>query len=398
MTPKASDLIIYVDDEKPNRVVFEHSFGSRYRIQTAESAEEALDLLAREPAAVVITDQRMPDVTGNDLLTRVKALYPDVIRLVITAYSDFEPLLRAVNEGLVARYIIKPFDRAELDQLLAWALEAHRLGHYESALRVRLLEVERLATLGTIAGMTLHDFKSPLMSLSYNVQRLEQLSESIPTLRKLVKAHDTEMREADRERLEDLINELPELLEAMQATAILLRDMTNNLRKLSDPDPYTETRARPHDAIHYTVKACTSHIVKAGGTVEYEESKLPDVAMRPASLTQILINLVNNAAQAIQTRENPGGRIAIRATAGDDVVEIEIEDNGPGIPSDIREKIWHPFFTTRKGGSGLGLAQCIRLVREAGGEVHLDSEEGRGTTVRVVLPTADSAQDRENSA
>ncbi|HEX4461258.1 MAG TPA: response regulator, partial [Polyangia bacterium] len=104
-------LIIYVDDERANRVVFEQSFAAKFHIRALPSAAAALELLRNETAAVLITDQRMPDMSGHELLIRVKQLYPEMVRVVITAYSELDPILAAVNEGLVARYVIKPWDR-----------------------------------------------------------------------------------------------------------------------------------------------------------------------------------------------------------------------------------------------------------------------------------------------
>src|SRR5262249_25549719 len=97
MDPK-KHLILYVDDEKPNRVVFEASFGKKYRIQSVDSAEKALAILKdkKTPVGALVTDQRMPGMSGDDLLKEAKLISPDTIRMVITAYSDLEPILRAV--------------------------------------------------------------------------------------------------------------------------------------------------------------------------------------------------------------------------------------------------------------------------------------------------------------
>src|SRR5947207_12829718 len=101
MDPK-KHLILYVDDEKPNRVVFEASFGKKYRVQCVDSAEKAIEILKNKdtPVGALVTDQRMPGMSGEDLLAQAKQIVPDTIRIVITAYSDLDPILRAVNEGL----------------------------------------------------------------------------------------------------------------------------------------------------------------------------------------------------------------------------------------------------------------------------------------------------------
>src|SRR6476659_1984512 len=97
-------LVLYVDDERANRIVFEQSFNKKFRIKSVDSGEAALAVIAEEPVAVLVTDQRMPGMSGDELLVRFKSLSPDTIRIVVTAYSDLDPILRAVNEGLVVRY------------------------------------------------------------------------------------------------------------------------------------------------------------------------------------------------------------------------------------------------------------------------------------------------------
>ena len=120
MPARTGPLILYVDDERGNRVVFEQSLNAEFNLLTAQNAAEALQLLAQHEVAVVVSDIRMPSMTGEELLRIVKERHPQTIRMVVTAYADVEPILRAINEGLVARYIIKPWIRTELVQVLRW--------------------------------------------------------------------------------------------------------------------------------------------------------------------------------------------------------------------------------------------------------------------------------------
>ena len=112
-TTKPKPLILYVDDERGNRVVFEQSLSSEFALKIASDAKTALEILEQHEIALIVTDMRMPTMNGEELLRIVKERHPQVIRMVMTAYSDIEPILRAINEGLVARYIVKPWVRAE---------------------------------------------------------------------------------------------------------------------------------------------------------------------------------------------------------------------------------------------------------------------------------------------
>ena len=145
-------------------------------------------------------------MNGDELLRIVKERYPQIIRMVVTAYSDVEPILRAINEGLVARYIVKPWVRTELVQVLRWAIEAWTFSRDSAALHRRLLETERLATLGSIAGMLVHDLKQPLMSLLVNVEHLRELANAAPILRDALLTRRSRRRQ--RDRLIELVDDL----------------------------------------------------------------------------------------------------------------------------------------------------------------------------------------------
>ena len=97
MSDSDAPLILYVDDERPNRVVFEASLAGEFRIKSAPDARSALEILAETQVAVLITDMRMPDMTGDELLRIAKERWPSTIRMVITAYSDIEPILAAID-------------------------------------------------------------------------------------------------------------------------------------------------------------------------------------------------------------------------------------------------------------------------------------------------------------
>src|SRR5690606_21323367 len=157
--------VLYVDDERPNRIVFEQSLKSEFRIKCVADAKSALDVLTNEEVAVLVTDIRMPDIDGIELCRIAKERHPQTLAMVITAFSDIDPILRAINEGLVARYIIKPFERDELMQVLRWATELWSFGNESAELLRRMLETERLASLGGLTALYVHDLRTPIMSV-----------------------------------------------------------------------------------------------------------------------------------------------------------------------------------------------------------------------------------------
>jgi two-component system response regulator PhcR len=386
---KSGPVVLYVDDERGNRVVFEQSLSAEFNVVTAEHAAAALELLEIHDVAVIVSDMRMPSMTGDELLRIVKERYPQIIRMVVTAYADVDPILRAINEGLVARYIIKPWIRTELVQVLRWALEAWTFSRDSAALHRRLLETERLATLGSIAGMLVHDLKQPLMSLLVNVEHLRELANAAPIL------HDALLHApiapSQRARLIELVEDLDPVTTDLRTSGLHLSELISGLRELGRPrDPRNPVAtADPLPIVRHAMAVCQELAIPARASIGYEgPGELPRVRMSATELTQVLINVVANGAQAVAARGTPHGRISIVARTDAEMLELQIRDDGIGMAPEVLNRVGTPFFTTRADGTGLGLAQCQRLVGTVGGRFRIESEAGVGTTVTIILPTA----------
>lgn len=115
---------------------------------------------------------------------------------------------------------------------------------------------------------------------------------------------------------------------------------------------------------------------------------LPQVRMSATELTQVLINIVANGAQAVAARGIRHGSVSIAARTDEGMLEIKVRDDGVGMAPEVLNRAGTPFFTTRAEGTGLGLAQCQRLIGTAGGRLRIESEPGVGTTVTISLPIA----------
>ena len=117
--------ILYVDDEENNLISFKANFRIRYNVYTAISGQLALELLASTPISVIITDQRMPEMTGVAFLEKVCELYPDTIRILLTGYSDISAVIEAVNKGKIFHYLNKPWNEEELDETIQRAYQIY---------------------------------------------------------------------------------------------------------------------------------------------------------------------------------------------------------------------------------------------------------------------------------
>lgn len=384
--PRRRPVVLYVDDEASNRIVFEHSFNDEFQIHLAQDADQALSILEHQPIEVVVTDQRMPKKSGMDLLHTVKETYPSVVRIVVTAYADLDPILRAVNEGLVARYLMKPWRHEELRGALHWAAEVFRSGAEDGVVQTRILHTERMATLGTLAASLVHDLRQPLSYMRYNGERLSQLRPAVAGIRQLLTQSGTSLSEAESKAVAALAAEYEELVTDINAgTALiseLLKELASWIAPVRSEAPYV---ADGVPVINFALSLCRRLTQQAKTRVSYEgPPRLEGLAIEAAELTQILVNLVSNAAQAIEASGRPGN-VLIKAEQRELELVLQVIDDGPGMPPEVLKKVGMLFFSTRAGGTGLGLNQCLRLVSRAGGDVRVESEVGRGTTVTLNL-------------
>lgn len=119
--------ILFVDDEETNLSVFQRTFKWYYKVFVAISAKEGMEILKKEKIDMIITDQRMPEMTGIEFLEKVIPKYPDLVRIIITAYSDIEAIAYAINETKIYQYIQKPWDADEMRHILQKAFVSYQL-------------------------------------------------------------------------------------------------------------------------------------------------------------------------------------------------------------------------------------------------------------------------------
>lgn len=132
--------ILYVDDEVNNLTSFKASFRRDYKVFTAESGKAGLEILKDNPVELIITDQRMPEMTGIEFLENVLLLYPDPIRILLTGYADITAVVDAINKGQIYRYISKPWNEQELGIIIRNALEVFQLRDENTQLTKDLLK------------------------------------------------------------------------------------------------------------------------------------------------------------------------------------------------------------------------------------------------------------------
>ena len=121
------EKILYVDDEIENLDGFKYAFMSDYNISVAQNASDGLKILAENEIKLVISDQKMPKISGIEFLKIVKEKYPETIRIILTAYADVDNAIEAINNGEIYRYLSKPWEKIDLKSTIDNALESYNL-------------------------------------------------------------------------------------------------------------------------------------------------------------------------------------------------------------------------------------------------------------------------------
>ncbi len=227
----------------------------------------------------------------------------------------------------------------------------------------------RLAFLGTLASGLAHEIKNPLSAMSVNLQMLREDLEQSDQHRDRRFLKRVAVLESEVARLERILDGF--LRYARGYSLHLLKDSVNTL-------------------IREVAEFWASKAKEEGIEVELVlESDLPDVAFDSTYLKQALLNLLNNALEAIVQRADRSKseeQIVLVSRRVEQAVEILVIDSGPGIRADHVEHIFEPYFSTKRGGSGLGLSAARRIVEDHGGSLNFQSEEGRGSCFTIRLP------------
>jgi C4-dicarboxylate-specific signal transduction histidine kinase len=374
--------VLYVDDDALNLRVFEANFGQRFRIFRCSSPTEALATLEQRRAeiGVVLSDQRMPGMTGVELLERARNIAPDARRMLVTAYADMEVVVNAVNRGQVSRYFVKPWDRAELLSALEDALKISRLEMRVREVESRMMKAERLATLGQVTAGIAHELMGPVGYLSQNVNALRRDMQQVIQFVSKHLAHDPSPS------VTEVLEDMPSLLNDLATGTEHLRQVALGLRAQARGEDLEQT-ADVVEVVSFAVKLARAEVRERARLSSHGEPVR--VTFGPVKLCQVLLNLIVNAAQAMEGTGRQG-RIDVRWVTADDHVKLTVADNGCGIPPELQEKVFQPLFTTKPVGigTGLGLSICKELVTHAGGQLRLSSVQGEGTQIELTLRRA----------
>jgi signal transduction histidine kinase len=403
-TPMARRHTLLVLDDEPDVVKsVQDLLRMDYRVLGTSNAQEALDILGREDVQLIMTDQRMPGMTGVEFLSKIRGEYPEAIRLLFTGYADIHAVIGAINQGNVYRYITKPWDPDELQAVIREAAERYdliverkrligMLQEQNSHLEKANAELRRANELKqAFIQVASHELRTPLTIL-LGVTKLT-LDTSAPD----DPVHPwLERIEHAGERLQHLVDQIITMLRTEHFEATVERRPTDLAALLTeavdDVRPFVELR---HQKL-------TTEIPADLGTADVQADMIRD------SVNHLLLNAIKFTPD--------GGAISLKVTPINGEFEIEVIDTGTGMDAACVERLFEPFFTGfdvahhssgqyeyGRKGLGLGLSVVKSFVKLHGGTVRATSELGRGTTVTLCIPRQAAAtkdgttEDAENT-
>lgn len=229
-----------------------------------------------------------------------------------------------------------------------------------------LVRSERLVAVGKMAAMITHEVRNPLSSIGLNTELLEEELGHLPPERK---------------------EEALALCRAITTEVDRLTGITEEYLQFARLPKPKLARERVERIIGSLAEFERGDLGMRGVELSLEiDPDLPDVMVDEGQIRQSLLNLVRNAADAVE--EVGGGTVAVHARRAGAEVEVRVIDEGTGISPELMPKLFDPFFSTKEGGTGLGLALTHQIVREHGGDIRVESEPGHGATFVLSLPVA----------
>lgn len=372
--------ILYVDDEESNLRIFKNTFRKEYEIFTASSAKEGIKILEKEDVDVILSDQRMPEMTGVDFLKYALKVHPSLNRILITGYTDFKAIKSAINDAKIYQYVQKPWREDDLNTTIQEALKIYSL-EKENRLLIENLKItninleeaktkaEESSRLKSVFLSNLsHEIRTPLNGV---IGFSEFLKNDGLTKNKRESFIDIIIRSG--KQLLKIIEDIVEISK-FETKQVKIREAKININYFfQDLFEICKTSVKDKDLT-----------VSLKNEIDENESI---IIVDDAKLQKVVSNLVDNA-----IRYTNEGFIEMSCKIEDNVLIVNIKDTGIGIEPDMHEKIFERFRQEDNSngelfeGLGLGLSIVKENVEILGGKIKLDSEKGKGSTFSFEIP------------
>jgi signal transduction histidine kinase len=350
-----------------------------YRVTTASDGSTGLELCRQTPPHILITDIRMPGMTGIDVLEAVKKHDPDIEVIVCTAFAEMDLAVQALQLD-ASDFITKPVSDHTLSLALTRAKERYisrkKLQDYAKFLerqavdQAQILHQDKMMSLGRLAASVVHEINNPLSGI-LNYSRL---------MSKILKKGPLK---------EEKENKFKQYLELVETETERCSQIVSSLLAFSRKTPPAMGPVRIHELLQKCV-SLSQHKLELHDielTTSFQ-SNYPTVQGDTNQLQQCIINLIFNAIDAMP--EGGELRIESRYHTENAHISIAVTDTGIGIPEDNLAHIFEPFFTTKQEGYGvgLGLSTVYGIVDHHNGRIDVKSRPGHGTIFSIRLPVA----------
>ena len=382
-------VLVYDEDPVFLEALKRYLEGRGYAVVPVLSADRSVELAGARRFDLVLLDASNRGRTGYAACARIRALagmeeLPVVVMTDRESVEAVEAAFRAGATDYLPKLSPNELLFARVDNLVALrralddALETRRY----------VAELEKLKTLGVLAAGVAHEVNTPNNAVIRNLPVISEVwRELAPSLRRLME--EAEGFSVRGWSAEELMRELPELLADTYNAGLQIKKIVEDLKDYArDSSGSPPAPVDLSDVAAYASRLLQPLVGRSTNRFVLDAPPgLPRVNANFQKLTQVAVNVLENALQSLPS---PEARVTLRTRfdSGRGLVILECEDEGSGIPDSLLEKVFEPFFTTRSevGGTGLGLSVARGIVRDAGGEIEIESRQGSGAAVRVVLP------------
>lgn len=380
--------ILLVDDIAVNlEIVTTHLCEQGYKVFAVTSGEKALIAAEKIEPDLVIMDIVLPGIDGYETCRRFKSndSLVSIPIIFLSKLEDTEAKIKGFEAG-GNDYISKPIHKGELCarvknhlMLRKYNLEMKMLAEERAK---ALVHADRLATLGTLCAGVSHEINNPATFISIAAQTLADIWEKLAPLISNSSLNTTESNQLIKAASKSIPNAIKNINNGVTRIAGITRSLKNYSRK--------EISCRLFDVnstITQALELCNNRLLSNVGVKKMLNSSLPPVCGDVRQIEQVIVNLVINASDSVE--ENRSGEIEIITEMEQDYIVIKIYDTGTGIPDELLDKIWEPFYTTKSSekGTGLGLFICKNIITGHGGEINVENRENnKGTVFTIKLP------------
>jgi signal transduction histidine kinase len=384
--------VLYVDDEEMALKFFQKTFGAEFQVLTASNADEGLKLIEEmgDEIGVLLTDQRMPGHGGVPLLERARQLRPKMVRIIITAYTNFGVSVDANHLGNIFRYISKPLQVEDMRNTLHRAMDFHRLQQERDELLSEKLSAlqsmaitDRVISLGVLASGICQSLRNPL--------------DAVKTFLNLVPARRRE-QEIQIDRLRD-----PGFWRDFHGRVLEQTRRISEAIGLLDANGGNELEeVEPASLVAACIDAARASAGARGVRLEnLIRGPLPVLRAHPARFTRLFEVLLTNEIDLLGEGKSVSVTAAVNRMADTPVsITFEIRDDGPGLPEEALRPIFDPFCIRPEGAEkfGLDLLGVYFLVHHHGGHIEAGSVPGEGTTYRLEFPLLVESEGQASSS